>query len=97
MTADEKLALGIMKTLAEAEISTGVSLVKILRPHATDVMEIHGLRPADVLFALTDATGCARQASGRYCVASEIDGADWTLVVEVESEMVLVTLFEVKR
>ena len=93
MTADERAALELIQMLAEAEIETGTPLIRILKPHATDVMQIWNLQVADVLFALADATSCSRLKEGRYRLPADIDGRAWSFIVEVEPEALVVTLF----
>jgi len=87
VTKGERAALEAIRRMA------GANLFRIVAPHATDVMEVYHLQHADVRFGLLDARSCRRQSNRRYRVSTRIEERDWSLIVEVEPEMVVVTLF----
>lgn len=87
MTKAERAALAAVQAAADADA------FRIVAPHATDVMEIWNMNRADVRFGLLDAESCESQDGGRYAIRTEIEGREWTLVVEIEAECVVVTLF----
>lgn len=87
MTKGERGALAAMKAAADADA------FRIAAPHATDVMEIWNISRVDIRFGLLDAADCTLQENGRYSVPTEIEGRAWTVIVEIEPEFVIVTLF----
>ena len=87
MRKGERDALAAMQAAADAD------LFLISAPHATDVMEVWNMSRVDLRFGLLDADSCSVQENGRCNVPTMIDGRRWTLIVEIEPEFVVVTLF----
>lgn len=86
MTKDERRALDAIHLLADAD------LFRIASPHAVDVMSAYGLRRAQIRLGLLDALECKLQQNGRYRLPTWMEGRHWDVVVEIEPEMVVVTL-----
>ena len=62
--------------------------------HARQRMAERGARYADVVHALSNASGCALQENGRWRVNGEdLEGDDLTAIVVLEQGVVVVTLF----
>jgi len=65
-----------------------------LTSHAQDRMAQRGARWADVRHGLANATSCVRQANGNFKAESvDLDGDDLTLVVAIDGDVLVVTLF----
>jgi len=65
-----------------------------LTSHAQERMADRGTRWADVRHGLANASSCAGQANGTFKTESrDLDGDDLTLIVAVEGDVVVVTLF----
>lgn len=66
----------------------------VIIDHAWQRMEERGATQEDVLFALRTAHACSQQANGRWKVfGSDLDGVDMTVIVEMQSDLIVVTMY----
>ncbi|MGZ3455991.1 MAG: DUF4258 domain-containing protein [Polyangiales bacterium] len=78
----------------EAIRNAGLRGIFLLTDHAEVRMAERGVRWADVRHALQHAPSCRQQANGRWTTDSaDLDGDSLTLVVAIEADVVVVTLY----
>jgi hypothetical protein len=87
MTPEEEAALQDVRGLA------GAGQVDFW-DHAFDSMDDHGLSEEDLCNALMMAVSCEAQPPDRWKVEGpDLEGDPWTVVVEIEQDVVVVTVF----
>ncbi len=87
---------GVNDTKALAEIQRLASLNRIVYTgHALTRMDDRGASRADVRSALITATSARRQERGTWRVEGgrDLDGDDLTAVVDIEADVIVVTVF----